>query len=99
MLISFLTKERSMKRAIYAFSGDPITFGHIDIVERAASVFDEVVVGIGVNPEKEYTFDLEERTEMARRSLSHLSNVKVVSFKGLLVDYAYENDIHVIIKG
>ena len=88
-----------MKSAIYAFSGDPITFGHIDIIKRAAAVFDRVVVAIGVNPAKKYLFSQEERTEMARRSLFDLKNVEVKSFSGMLVDFAYENNIDVIVKG
>lgn len=88
-----------MKSAIYAFSGDPITFGHIDIINRAAAVFDCLVVAIGVNPSKKYLFSLEERTEMARRSLLNLKNVEVKSFSGMLVDFAYENNINVIVKG
>lgn len=88
-----------MKKAIYAFSGDPITYGHIDIIERASRAFDAVVVGIGVNPDKKYMFNLEERIEMAQSSLSKFRNVDVVSFQGLLVDYAYENGIGVIVKG
>lgn len=88
-----------MTKALYAFSGDPITYGHIDIVERAAKVFDEVIVGIGKNPDKNYTFSLEERTEMAQRSLSHIPNARVVAFEGLLVDYAYEQQVHMIVKG
>lgn len=88
-----------MKSAIYAFSGDPITFGHLDIIKRAAAVFDRLVVAIGVNPSKKYLFSLEERTEMARRSLLNLSNVEVKPFSGMLVDFAYENNINVIVKG
>ena len=88
-----------MKRAIYAFSGDPITYGHIDIIKRASKGFDEIVVAIGVNPDKKYMFSLDERKEMAEKSLAGIPSTKVVSFEGLLVDYAYENDIPVIIKG
>ena len=77
-----------MAKAMYAFSGDPITFGHIDIIQRASQVFDHVIVGIGVNPQKQYTFSLEERTRMAKQSLTNIPNVEVVSFSGLLVDYA-----------
>lgn len=88
-----------MKSAIYAFSGDPITFGHIDIIRRAATVFDRVVVAIGCNPAKKYLFSQEERTEMARRSLLNLKNVEVKTFQGMLVDFAYENNIDVIVKG
>lgn len=88
-----------MKRAIYAFSGDPITFGHIDIIKRAAHVFDELIVAIGNNPSKKYLFSQEERAEMACRSLASLKNVKVKAFDGMLVDFAYENNVDVIVKG
>ncbi len=88
-----------MKSAIYAFSGDPITFGHLDIIKRAAAVFDRVIVAIGVNPAKKYLFSQEERTEMARRSLFDLKNVEVKAFNGMLVDFAYEHNIDVIVKG
>ncbi len=88
-----------MSKAIYAFSGDPITYGHVDVVQRAAKIFDQVIVAIGVNPDKKYMFSLEARTEMASHSLRHLKNVKVVSFTGLLVDFAYEQGAEVIVKG
>lgn len=88
-----------MSKAIYAFSGDPITAGHVDIVRRAAKIFDQVIVAIGVNPDKKYMFSLAERTEMAQHSLIHCKNVKVVAFTGLLVDFAYEQGAEVIVKG
>lgn len=88
-----------MKKAIYAFSGDPITFGHIDIIKRAASTFDEVIVGIGSNPDKKYMFSLDERTDMAIHSLRDIRNVQVKAFSGLLVDFAYEQNVSVIVKG
>ncbi len=88
-----------MTKAIYAFSGDPITYGHIDIIKRAAEAFPGLVVAIGVNPDKKYTFTLEERKTMASLSLRHLPNIFVTSFEGLLVDFAYEQDISVVIKG
>lgn len=88
-----------MTRALYAFSGDPITYGHIDIIERTTQAFDELIVAIGVNPTKNYLFSLKEREEMASRSLQKFKNVKVMSFTGLLVDFAYENSINVIVKG
>ncbi len=88
-----------MRKAIYALSGDPIHNGHIDIVKRTAKVFDEVILAIGTHPDKCYLFSREERMEMARRSLSHIINVEVVYFEGLLVDYAYEQGISVIVKG
>src|SRR6478735_5475633 len=88
-----------MNRAIYAFSGDPITFGHLDIIERAAKIFDELIVAIGVNPSKKYLFTLEERAQMAKAATAHIPNSKVIYFYGLLVDYAYENNISTIIRG
>lgn len=93
-----------MTTAIYAFSGDPITYGHIDIIERASKVFDRVIVAIGENPDKKYTFNLREREEMARQCFSNSDGVahphiKVLSFSNLLVDFAYEQKADVIIKG
>lgn len=88
-----------MKKALFALSGDPIHNGHIDIVNRAATVFDRVVIGIGLNPDKGYLFTPDERKEMTRRSLERIPNVEVVGFEGLLVDYAYEQGIRVIVKG
>jgi len=86
-------------KAIYAFSGDPITYGHIHVIERAAKIFNELVVGIGINPAKKYLFTIEERLELATKALAKFKNVKVVPFQGLLVDFAFENDIPVIIRG
>ncbi|MBN2736884.1 MAG: pantetheine-phosphate adenylyltransferase [Spirochaetales bacterium] len=86
-------------RAIYAFSGDPVTFGHIDIIQRASRIFDHLTVAIGVNPDKKYTFSLEQRRKMAEMSLAPIKNVSVIAFEGLLVDYAFEHNIPVIIKG
>jgi pantetheine-phosphate adenylyltransferase len=86
-------------KAIYAFSGDPITYGHIHIISRAAKIFNELIVGIGINPSKKYLFSIEERVEMAKNSLHKFENVEVVAFSGLLVDYAFENNIPVIIRG
>lgn len=88
-----------MKKAVYALSGDPIHNGHLDIIRRASRVFDEVLVAIGVNPEKKYLFSLEERLEMAVRSVQPIPNARVAAFQGLLVDFAYEQGVDVIIKG
>jgi pantetheine-phosphate adenylyltransferase len=88
-----------MTKAVYALSADPITFGHINIVERSAKIFNEVFVAIGDNPAKKYLFTKEERTKMAQISLAHLPNVKVTFFDGLLIDFAHENDISVMVRG
>jgi pantetheine-phosphate adenylyltransferase len=88
-----------MSKAIYALSGDPVTYGHLDIIKRSAQVFDQVVVGIGINPDKNYLFNLQERTNLTREAVKQLANVEVESFKGLLVDFAYEQGADVIVKG
>jgi pantetheine-phosphate adenylyltransferase len=86
-------------RAVYALSADPITYGHINVVERISSIFDEVIFGVGNNPAKNYLFSVEERLTLARASLSHLPNVKVIHFNGMLVDFAVEQGAQVIVKG
>ena len=91
-----------MKRsvlAVYPGSFDPVTNGHIYIAERAAAIFDEVRVSILVNLQKQYTFDVEERHAMASDALSHLPNVTVDHFTGLLVDYMRQQEAQVIIRG
>lgn len=88
-----------MIKAIYALSADPITYGHINVIERASKMFEHLVVAIGDNPDKKYTFEKEERVFLAQHSLKHLKNVSVTSFEGLLVTFAYENNISVIVRG
>lgn len=86
-------------KAMYPGSFDPITNGHIYIAERAAAIFDELVVGVLINKNKKYTFSIEERESMTREALSHLPNVKVKSFDGLLVDFMRAERSRVIIRG
>lgn len=88
-----------MTTAVYALSGDPITFGHIDIINRAASAFENLIVALGVNPNKKYLLNSDERLEVAKQSLSHLPNVNVMFFNGLMVDFAFEQGATVIIRG
>ena len=88
-------------RAILAFSGDPITFGHFDVVSRAARTYDEVVVAIGENPDKSgnYLFSFPERLKLANKCLNSFDNVSCITFKGLLGEYAYRNGFDVIVRG
>lgn len=88
-----------MKRAIYPGSFDPITFGHLDIIERSSKIVDELVVGVLNNSSKNSLFSLDERVKMIRDLTKHLPNVKVESFGGLLVDYMDEIDASIIIRG
>ena len=88
-----------MKIAIYPGSFDPITLGHIDILQRATKIFDKVIVCVMININKKPMFSTKEKLEMIRLSVSHLDNVVVDSYDGLLVDYAFENKIDTVIKG
>jgi pantetheine-phosphate adenylyltransferase len=88
-----------MKRAVCPGSFDPITYGHLDIIERASAQFDEVIVAVGNNRAKEGYFTVEERMAMIAETTAKFGNVKVDSWKGLLGDYCKANNIDVIIKG
>ena len=88
-----------MKRAIYPGSFDPITFGHLDIIERSSKIVDELVVGVLHNSAKKSLFSLDERVSMIKETTKNLPNVKVESFDGLLVDYMNKIDASIIIRG
>lgn len=88
-----------MKRALTPGTFDPITSGHLDIITRAAQLFDEVIVCVAASAGKHPLFTLEERTQLAREVTSHLSNVRVEPFCGMLVDFARQMDAQVVIKG
>lgn len=88
-----------MKRAVYPGSFDPVTNGHLDIIERAAVLFDEVIVAVATNRQKKALFPVAERLEMLREVTRPLVNVKVDSFEGLTVRYAKEQGAQVIIRG
>ena len=75
------------RKALYAGSFDPVTNGHLNIIERAAGLFDSLTVVIAVNANKKYLFDIDERLEMMRKVTEHISNVKVDTFSGLMADY------------
>ncbi len=89
-----------MATALCPGSFDPVTLGHIDIIERAARHFDEVVVAVIRNPQKTQSlFSLEERQQMLKEATAHLANVRIEFFKGLLVDFAREHGADAIVKG
>jgi pantetheine-phosphate adenylyltransferase len=88
-----------VRRAVCPGSFDPPTNGHLDIVERASGLFDEVVVGVLVNKNKKSLFTVEERIAMLTEVVAPFPNVKVDSFHGLLVDYCRANDVRAIVKG
>lgn len=88
-----------MRIAVYPGSFDPITNGHLDIIERASRVYDKVVVGVLSNMSKRPLFTAEERVGMINRVTGHLKNVEVDSFTGLLVDFAKSKKATVIVKG
>ncbi|PHZ59483.1 pantetheine-phosphate adenylyltransferase [Photobacterium leiognathi] len=86
-------------RVIYPGTFDPITNGHLDLIERAAAMFDHVIVGVAFNPSKKPLFDLNERVELAGKITTHLDNVEIVGFSGLLVDFAKEHNANILVRG
>lgn len=88
-----------MKRAVYPGSFDPMTYGHLDIINRAAEIFDVLIVSVLNNNQKTPLFSVEERVKILREATKHLPNVQVDSFSGLLTNYAAANDLHVAVRG
>lgn len=88
-----------MIRALTPGTFDPITSGHLDVITRAAQMFDEIVVAVAASVKKHPLFTLEERTELVRQATAHLPNVRVEPFSGLLVDFARDMGASVVVKG
>lgn len=87
------------KVAIYPGTFDPVTNGHVDIIQRAITIFDKIIVAIAINPDKEPLFTLEERVTILRETVKDIPNVGVDTFRGLLVDYAKKRDACAIVRG
>ena len=94
-----MSNSNSITRAIYPGSFDPITRGHIDLVERASRLFDEVVVAVADSKSKKTLFTLEERVELIQQTTEHLPDVSVVGFTGLLIDFARQMNTNIVIRG
>ena len=88
-----------MNRVLYPGTFDPITKGHGDLVERAARIFDEVVIAVAASPKKNPLFPLEQRVELARAVTAHLPNVRVVGFSSLLAHFVKEQEANVLLRG
>ena len=88
-----------MRTAIYPGSFDPLTNGHLDVIERAVKLFDRVVVAVAKNESKQPLFSLEERVELVRRSIQHLRGVEADSFDCLLVDYVEQQSAQAVVRG
>lgn len=88
-----------MKIGVYPGSFDPVTKGHLDIIERASVIFDKVIVVVSINTSKTPLFTLEERIDLLKESCKHINNIEIDSFSGLLIDYMKKMNANVIIKG
>jgi len=88
-----------MRRAIYPGSFDPVTNGHLDVIERARKLFDEVVVAVAHNDEKQPLFSLKERLDLLGDTAARIDNVRIADFKGLLVEFAKAQDAGAVIRG
>ena len=98
-IINFLYQKATMKRAIFPGSFDPITLGHYDIIKRSIKLFDEVIVAIGINADKKYMFSLEERQQFIEAAFIDEPKIKVVTYKGLTVDFCLKNNVEFILRG
>ncbi|ENQ8054998.1 pantetheine-phosphate adenylyltransferase [Vibrio parahaemolyticus] len=87
------------KKVIYPGTFDPITNGHLDLIERTAKMFDSVTIGVAASPSKNTMFSLDERVDLVHQCCQHLSNVNVVGFSGLLVDFAKKQQASILIRG
>lgn len=85
--------------AVYTGSFDPITLGHLDVIERASRIFNHIVVGVGINPDKQPLFDQEERVKLVEAAVAHLDNVTVRRFNGLSVAFVRDQKAQIVLRG
>ena len=88
-----------MKRAIFPGSFDPLTLGHYDIIQRGITLFDELIIAIGINADKQYMFSLEERIGFIKEAFASEPNIRVMTYKGLTVDFCKKVDANFILRG
>ena len=88
-----------MRTAIYPGSFDPVTYGHLDIISRAAKMYDRLIIGVLINSSKMPLFSIDERVNMLRNATKDISNVEVDSFDGLLIEFAHNKNADVIVRG
>ena len=88
-----------MKKAVFPGSFDPITIGHLDIVERAIKVFDEIIIAVGDNTDKKYMFPKEKRVEFVKQTFNNYNSIKIESYSGLTVDFCKKNNTEFMIRG
>ena len=88
-----------MKRAIFPGSFDPITLGHVDIINRAIPLFDEIIIAIGINADKKYMFPLEKRKQFINKTFANESKIKVETYTGLTIEYCKQKNIDFILRG
>jgi pantetheine-phosphate adenylyltransferase len=98
-ILQFLCEFSPMRRAIYPGSFDPVTNGHLDVIERARKLFDEVIVAVAHNDEKQPLFSLEERLDLLRETAGRIANVRIAEFEGLLVAFAKAQNAGAVIRG
>ncbi len=88
-----------MKRAVFPGSFDPITLGHTDVIDRAVELFDELVIAVGINVDKKYMYDTRQRLQMIEAVYGRHPKIKIVSYRGLTVDFCHQNEIDYIVRG
>lgn len=94
-----MAPEHAQIAAVYQGSFDPVTYGHLDVIRRGARIFNELIVGIGQNPEKEQLFTPDERLELLRPNIADLPNVRAATYDGLTIDFVRRCGAHVLLRG